>query len=48
MFLPPFVPVVEGALKNKGVIITGNTVGIIVYITGNYLSVSLTFLLKGF
>lgn len=48
VFSPPFVPVVAGALKNKDVIITGITVGIIGYIIGNYLGVGLAFILKGF
>lgn len=48
VFSPPFVPVVAGALKNKDVIITGITVGIIGYIIGNYLGVGLGYLLKGF
>lgn len=34
---PPFVPVVAGALRNKEIIITGITVGIIGYAIGNYL-----------
>jgi uncharacterized membrane protein len=48
VFSPPFVPVVAGALKNKDVIITGITVGIIGYIIGNYLGVGLGYFLKGF
>jgi len=36
---PPFVPVVAGALKNKEIIISGLTVGIIGYAIGNYLGV---------
>jgi uncharacterized membrane protein len=47
VFSPPFVPVVAGALKNKDVIITGITVGIIGYIIGNYLGVGLAYFLKG-
>jgi len=47
VFSPPFVPVVAGALKNKDVIITGITVGIIGYIIGNYLGVGLGYFLKG-
>jgi len=34
---PPFVPVVAGALRNKEIIITGITIGIIGYAIGNYL-----------
>jgi uncharacterized membrane protein len=48
IYSPPFVPVVAAALKNKEVIITGITVGIIGYIIGNYLGVGLGFFLKGF
>jgi uncharacterized membrane protein len=48
VFSPPFVPVVAVALKNKDVIITGITVGIIGYVIGNYLGVALGFLMKGF
>jgi len=48
IFSPPFVPVVAGALKNKDVIITGITVGIIGYVIGNYLGVGLGYFLKGF
>lgn len=48
VFSPPFVPVVAGALKNKDVIITGITVGILGYVIGNYLGVALGYFLKGF
>ncbi len=47
IFSPPFVPVVAGALKNRDVIITGITVGIIGYVIGNYLGVALAYFLKG-
>lgn len=46
-FSPPFVPVVAGALKNKDVLIPGLTVGIIGYALGNYLGISLAYLLQG-
>jgi uncharacterized membrane protein len=46
-FSPPFVPVVAGALKNKDVLIPGLTVGIIGYAVGNYLGISLAYLLHG-
>ncbi|NOX85937.1 MAG: DUF819 family protein, partial [Chlorobi bacterium] len=36
---PPFVPAVAGALKNKEVIVSGITVGIVGYAIGNYLGV---------
>jgi|LSQX01.3.fsa_nt_gb uncharacterized membrane protein len=48
VFSPPFVPVVAVALKNKEVIITGITVGIIGYVVGNYLGVALGYFMKGF
>ncbi|HUX56610.1 MAG TPA: DUF819 family protein [Bacteroidales bacterium] len=48
VFSPPFVPVVAGALKNKDVIMTGITVGIIGYVIGNYLGVALGYFFKGF
>jgi uncharacterized membrane protein len=48
IYSPPFVPVIAAALKNKEVIITGITVGIIGYIIGNYMGVGLGFFLKGF
>lgn len=48
IYSPPFVPVVAAALKNKDVIITGITVGIIGYILGNYVGVALGYFLKGF
>jgi uncharacterized membrane protein len=48
VFSPPFVPVVAVALKNKDVIITGITVGIIGYVIGNYLGIGLGYFLKGF
>ncbi len=38
---PPFVPMVAGALKNKEVIVSGLTVGIMGYAMGNYLGVLL-------
>ncbi len=48
VFSPPFVPVVAAALKNKDVIITGITIGILGYVIGNYLGIGLGFFLKGF
>ncbi len=44
---PPFVPVVAGALKNKEIIVSGLTVGIIGYAIGNYLGVMIGYLLRG-
>jgi uncharacterized membrane protein len=43
---PPFVPVVASAIRNKEVIISGLTAGIIGYAVGNYLGVTIAYLLK--
>ncbi|MBN1158629.1 MAG: DUF819 family protein [Bacteroidales bacterium] len=43
---PPFVPVVAGALKNREVILTGLTVGIVGYAIGNYLGVFIAYFLR--
>ena len=43
---PPFVPVVAGGLKNKEVILSGLTTGIIGYAIGNYLGISLAYAFK--
>ena len=43
---PPFVPVVAAALKNKTIILSGLTTGIIGYAIGNYLGISLAYLFK--
>ncbi len=45
---PPFVPVVAAALKNKEIIVAGITVGIVGYAIGNYLGVTLAYILKAF
>jgi len=37
---PPFVPVVAAGLKNKEIIFTGITIGVIGYAIGNYLGIS--------
>ncbi len=47
-FSPPFIPVVASALKNKEIIITGITSGILGYAFGNYLGVALAYFLRGF
>ncbi len=47
VFSPPFVPVVAASLKNKEVIITGITVGIIGYVIGNYMGVALAYFMRG-
>jgi len=45
---PPFVPVVAAALKNKAVLLSGLTTGIIGYAAGNYLGISIALFLKNF
>jgi uncharacterized membrane protein len=42
---PPFVPAVAGAIKNKEIIVSGLTVGIIGYAIGNYLGLVIAELL---
>ena len=44
---PPFVPMVAGALKNKEIVVSGLTTGIIGYAIGNYLGVVGAYLLRG-
>jgi len=48
VFSPPFVPMVANALKNKDVIVTGITGGVLGYILGNYFGVALAYFLKAF
>ena len=48
VFSPPFVPLVANALRNKDVIVTGLTGGVIGYLLGNYFGTTLAYLLKGF
>jgi uncharacterized membrane protein len=43
---PPFVPVVAGALKNREIIFSGLSVGIIGYAVGNYLGVLVSYILE--
>jgi uncharacterized membrane protein len=45
-YSPPFVPVVAGALKNKNIIISGLTVGILGYALGNYLGIAIAYFLQ--
>lgn len=45
---PPFVPMISGALKNKEIMVSGLTVGIIGYALGNYLGVLVSHLAKLF
>ena len=42
---PPFVPVVAAAIKNKEVMISGITVGVIGYALGNYVGVFMSYIL---
>jgi uncharacterized membrane protein len=44
---PPFVPVIAGALNNRKLIISGLTVGIVGYAVGNFLGVSIAYILEG-
>jgi uncharacterized membrane protein len=46
IFSPPFVPVVAASLRNKYIIISGMTAGIIGYAIGNYLGVFVALSLK--
>lgn len=43
---PPFVPLVAAAMKNRNVIITGLTVGLVGYAIGNYLGYIISFILQ--
>lgn len=45
---PPFVPVVAGALKNREIILSGLTVGIIGYAIGNYMGVIIAYILSNY
>jgi len=46
IFSPPFVPVIAAKFKNKEIIISGLTVGIIGYAVGNYLGILIAYALK--
>ncbi len=46
IFSPPFVPIVAKSLKNKDVIITGITGGVLGYALGNYIGVALGLFLQ--
>ncbi len=43
---PPFVPIVAGAIKNKEIVVSGLTTGIIGYAVGNYLGVLCAYLFR--
>lgn len=45
-YSPPFVPAVAGALKNKDIIISGLTIGILGYAFGTYLGIFIAAILK--
>ena len=45
---PPFVPVVASSLKNKNVMISGISTGIIGYAAGNYIGIAVALFLKNF
>jgi uncharacterized membrane protein len=45
-YSPPFVPTVAGALKNKDIIISGLTIGILGYAFGTYLGIFVGTILK--
>ena len=47
IFSPPFVPMVASSLRNKDVIVTGITGGIIGFILGNYFGIILAYAVKG-
>jgi uncharacterized membrane protein len=46
IFSAPFVPTVANALRNKEIILSGITMGIIGYATGNFLGITLAYFLK--
>lgn len=45
---PPFIPPIVSAMKNKKVLISGITIGLVGYAVGTYLGVGLAYLLKLF
>lgn len=46
IFSAPFVPTVANALKNKEIILSGITIGIIGYTVGNFIGISLAYMLR--
>lgn len=47
-FSPPFIPAVAASIRNKEIILTGIANGLIGYAIGNYLGVTIAYILKGF
>ncbi|MCK7508056.1 MAG: DUF819 family protein [Desulfobacterales bacterium] len=45
---PPLVPMVASALKNKEVIVSGVITGIIGWVVGTYLGITVAYILRGF
>lgn len=43
---PPFVPMIAAALKNRTIILSGLTTGIIGYAVGNYLGITMAYIIK--
>ncbi len=43
---PPFVPLIAGSLNNRQIIVSGLTVGLVGYAVGNYLGISIGYLLR--
>jgi len=46
VFSPPFVPPVAAALKNREIVVSGLTTGLVGYAVGNYLGLALSYLLR--
>lgn len=46
LYSPPFVPVVAGAIRNRDIVLSGITVGIIGYAIGNYIGTLLALALR--
>lgn len=46
IFSPPFVPVVASKMKNKHIVLSGLTIGIVGYAAGTYLGILVAYLLK--
>jgi uncharacterized membrane protein len=44
---PPLVPLVASALKNKEIVLSGVITGIIGWVAGTYLGISMAYILRG-